>query len=111
MRESNKKIENAIREIKEAQAEKERTRQVREELTAFKDELAGINTKDNDEAIARKIRQLQERKERKEKRRAEKVRRSERQKKLPNWLLGNLGNLANPVHLTSLTDPSPLATR
>ena len=73
LRESNKKIENAIREIKEAQAEKERTRQVREELTAFKDELAGIDTKDNDEAIARKIRQLQERKERKEKRRAEKA--------------------------------------
>ena len=73
LRESNKKIENAIREIKEAQAEKERTRQVREELTAFKDELAGIDTKDNDEAIARKIRQLQERKERKEKRKAEKA--------------------------------------
>ena len=73
LRESNKKIENAIREIKEAQAEKERTRQVREELTAFKDEVAGIDTKDNDEAIARKIRQLQERKERKEKRKAEKA--------------------------------------
>jgi DNA mismatch repair protein MutS2 len=73
LRESNKKIENAIREIREAQAEKERTRLVREELNAFKDELAGIDTKDNDEAIARKIRQLQERKERKEKRRAEKA--------------------------------------
>ena len=73
LRESNKKIENAIREIREAQAEKERTRLVREELNAFKDELAEIDTKDNDEAIARKIRQLQERKERKEKRKAEKA--------------------------------------
>ena len=72
LRESNKKIENAIREIKEAQAEKERTRLVREELNAFKEELAEIDTRDNDEAIARKIRQIQERKERKEKRRAEK---------------------------------------
>jgi DNA mismatch repair protein MutS2 len=73
LRESNKKIENAIREIREAQAEKERTRLVREDLNTFKEELAGIDTKDNDEAIARKIRQLQERKERKEKRRAEKA--------------------------------------
>ena len=73
LRESNKKIENAIREIREAQAEKERTRLVREELNTFKDELAEIDTKDNDEAIARKIRQLQERKERKEKRKAEKA--------------------------------------
>jgi DNA mismatch repair protein MutS2 len=73
LRESNKKIENAIREIREAQAEKERTRLVREELNTFKEELAGIDTKDNDEAIARKIRQLQERKERKEKRKQEKA--------------------------------------
>ena len=42
-------------------------------LNAFKDELAEIDTKDNDEAIARKIRQLQERKERREKRKAEKA--------------------------------------
>ena len=73
LRESNKKIENAIREIREAQAEKERTRLVREELNTFKEELAGIDTKDNDEAIARKIRQLQERKERREKRKQEKA--------------------------------------
>ena len=73
LRESNKKIENAIREIREAQAEKERTRLVREELNAFKEELAEIDTKDSDEAIARKIRQIQERKERKEKRKQEKA--------------------------------------
>ena len=73
LRESNKKIENAIREIREAQAEKERTRLVREELNTFKEELAEIDTKDNDEVIARKIRQLQERKERREKRKLEKA--------------------------------------
>ena len=72
LRESNKKIENAIREIKEAQAEKERTRQAREELRTFSEQIADIDTRDNDEAIARKIRQLQERKERREKRKAEK---------------------------------------
>jgi DNA mismatch repair protein MutS2 len=77
LRESNKKIENAIREIREAQAEKERTRLVREELNTFKEELDTIDTRDNDEAIARKIRQIQERKERKEKRKAEKLARKE----------------------------------
>ena len=73
LRESNKRIENAIREIREQQAEKERTRKIREELDAFKEEVAEIDTRANDEAIARKIRQLQERKERREKRKQEKA--------------------------------------
>ena len=77
LRESNKKIENAIREIREAQAEKERTRLAREELNTFKEELDTIDTRDNDEAIARKIRQIQERKERREKRKQEKLARKE----------------------------------
>ena len=77
LRESNKKIENAIREIREAQAEKERTRLAREELNTFKEELDTIDTRDNDEAIARKIRQIQERKERREKRKAEKLEKKE----------------------------------
>ena len=72
LRESNRKIENAIREIRESQAEKEAARRAREELNAFKEEVAEIDAKDNDEAIARKIRQIQERKERREKRRQEK---------------------------------------
>ena len=78
LRESNKKIENAIREIRESQAEKERARQVREELNAFKDEISDIDTRENDEQIARKIRQLQERKERREKRKAEKAEKASR---------------------------------
>ncbi len=82
LRESNKKIENAIREIKEAQAEKERTRLVREELNAFKEEIADLDTKENDEAIERKIRQIQERKERREKKKKEK--REARGEKLEN---------------------------
>ena len=77
LRESNKRIENAIREIREQQAEKERTRKIREELDAFKEEVAEIDTRANDEAIERKIRQLQERKERREKRKAEKQQKKE----------------------------------
>lgn len=72
LRESNRKIENTIREIREAQAHKEETRRIREELNTFKQEVSEIDTKDNDEMIARKIRQLQERKQRREKRKAEK---------------------------------------
>ena len=72
LRESNRRIENAIREIRESQAEKEAARRVREELNAFKEEVAEIDSA-NDEAIARKMRQIQERKERKEKRKQEKA--------------------------------------
>ena len=77
LRESNRKIENAIREIRESQAEKEAARRAREELNAFKEEVAEIDTRENDELIARKIRQIQERKERREKRKAEKLAKKE----------------------------------
>ena len=77
LRESNRKIENVIREIRESQAEKEAARRAREELNAFKEEVSDIDTKANDEMIARKIRQIQERKERREKRNAEKLARRE----------------------------------
>ena len=79
LRESNRKIENAIREIRESQAEKEAARRAREELNAFKEEVLLIDTKDSDEAIARKMRQIQERKERRDKRRDK--RRQERSEK------------------------------
>ncbi|MDR0394166.1 MAG: endonuclease MutS2 [Tannerella sp.] len=60
---ANAKIENTIREIKEAQAEKERTKSIRRELTAFKETLH--ETKDEDDRIARKMEKLRERQERK----------------------------------------------
>ena len=103
LRESNKRIENAIREIREQQAEKERTRKIREELDAFKEEIAEIDTRATDEAIARKMRQIQDRKERREKRKAEKQQKLEaRGEKLENTsaLDGNLSPLTS--------HPSPL---
>ena len=72
LRESNKRIENAIREIKEQQAEKEATRRIREELDSFRAEIKDIDTKAEDEKIARKIEQIKARKERHAKRQAEK---------------------------------------
>lgn len=60
---SNAKIESTIREIKEAQAEKERTRQVREELTEFKQQVSA--SPENEARIARKIEKIKRRQERK----------------------------------------------
>ena len=73
LRESNRKIENTIREIREHQAEKEETRRIREELNSFKEEIQKVDTKDNDEKIARKMAQIQQRRERHEKRKREKA--------------------------------------
>lgn len=73
LRESNKKIENAIREIRESQAEKAETKRIRDELNEFKAGLQDLDTTATDEMIARKIKQIQERKERKEKRRQERA--------------------------------------
>lgn len=73
LKESNKKIENTIREIRESQAEKEETRRIRREFDAFRDEISDIGQNSDDEMIARKIKQIQERKERREKRKKEKA--------------------------------------
>ncbi len=63
---ANAKIENTIREIKEAQAEKERTKTVRQELEKFKENV--FETKEEDTKITRKMEQLRERQERKKQR-------------------------------------------
>ncbi len=70
--ESNKRIENAIREIREKQAEKEETKKIRQELKEFEQGVNEIDTKDNDDAIARKIEQIKARKERHEQRKKNK---------------------------------------
>ena len=62
LKESNKRIENAIKEIKEQQAEKEETKRIREELNEFKSVVADIDTKAMDEKIARKMEQINQRK-------------------------------------------------
>lgn len=78
--EANRKIENTIREIKEAQAEKERTRLVREELQQFREQVVNDDTRGlmSEEDFAKKLRQMEERKARKEKRKNEKAQKEER---------------------------------
>lgn len=63
LEQSNAKIENTIRSIREAQADKEKTREVRNELADFKTQLEQ-NT-DEQDRIARKIAKIQRRQQRK----------------------------------------------
>ena len=61
--EANAKVENTIREIKEAQAEKEQTKQARRALEEFK--ASALNEKEEDGRIDKKMAKLKQRKERK----------------------------------------------
>ena len=72
--EANKKIENTIREIKEAQAEKEQTRLIREELNQFREQVVSDDTRGlmSEEEFAKKLRQMEERKARKAQRKEKK---------------------------------------
>ena len=65
LQESNAKIENTIRTIKEAQADKERTRTARQELNEFKTQIEERNKQALEEKISRKMEQLREKQERK----------------------------------------------
>lgn len=76
LQESNKRIENAIREIREQQAAKEETRKIRAELESFKEDVADDNWKNpskkksagllSDEDFQKKVEQLKARKQRRE---------------------------------------------
>ena len=85
---SNAVVENTIREIREAQAEKERTREIRNELNEFREQLDQATRSEHDELIERKMRQIQERKKRQEDRRREKTEKAVQDAQRP--ALGNL---------------------
>lgn len=65
LQESNARIENTIRTIKEAQAEKERTRTARQGLTDFRKEVEELDKAATEAQIARKMEKLREKQERK----------------------------------------------
>ena len=71
MKEANARIENTIRAIKEAQAEKEKTRLARQELADFRqsiDEQETADAREQEERIARKMEKLREKQERRKSR-------------------------------------------
>ena len=70
LQESNAKIENTIRTIKESQAEKERTRQTRQELEDFRRQVQEREKAELEEKIARKMESLREKQERKKNKKA-----------------------------------------
>ena len=67
-KESNKKIENVIREIREKQAEKEETKKLRDSLRDFKEGISDMDKQAEDDKIARKMAQILRRKENKKNR-------------------------------------------
>lgn len=68
LRESNAQIENTIRDIREAQAEKEETKRIRQSLNQFKESILTEETENKNDIIARKMQQIIDRKARYEKR-------------------------------------------
>ena len=63
LQESNALVENTIREIKHAQAEKERTRDARQQLEEYRQQLAR-EKHERDEQIEQKMRKIEERRQR-----------------------------------------------
>jgi DNA mismatch repair protein MutS2 len=61
---ANKEVERTIREIREAQAERDRTKVARARLSEFKERLGEEHPSESDAAIDRKMQQLVERRER-----------------------------------------------
>ena len=71
MQEANARIENTIRTIKEAQAEKEKTKLARQELTDFRESMEDLERREQEDKIARKMEKLKEKQNRKMERKAQ----------------------------------------
>ena len=83
LQESNAKIENTIRTIRESQAEKERTRQTRQELEDFRRQVQEKEKAELEEKIARKMESLREKQERKKNKKAKAQQAAAQQPVLP----------------------------
>lgn len=71
LEEANRRIEGTIKQIRESQAEKEKTKTARESLKRFASEVEAGVSDSEDEKIARKIEKLRKRQERREERKRE----------------------------------------
>lgn len=71
---ANKQIENTIKEIRESQAEREKTRKVRRDLSDFTERVVSDNPTERDAQIERKMALIIERKRRQEERKAKRAR-------------------------------------
>ena len=92
LKESNAKIEQTIKDIKEARAEKERTRMIRQDLADFKQNIREIDPDIADEKIRRQMEKLVARRKRKEeKKNAPQLPRGEGSRDVPNQTTNNEG--------------------
>ncbi len=68
--EANRRIEHTIRDIREAQAEKETTRLIRRDLEVFRQQVEGVDSEDQarSEAVAREMEKIERRRQRREER-------------------------------------------
>ena len=73
IQDSNAMIENTIRTIKEAQADKELTRLARQELTEFKDTLSERQNSEEELKIQRKMERIRQSQERRQQRKRDKL--------------------------------------
>ena len=71
LNEANKRIENTIREIRESQADKEKTKQIRAKLVEFKQEVED-SANNQDDLINQKILKLKEKESHRNRKRSEK---------------------------------------
>ena len=94
---ANKEVERTIREIREAQAERDKTKVAREKLSRFKEDLQKDKPSENDAAIERKMQQILARKER------ERIRKEKRGEKIPGQA-GNDGKMAGARKDRALED-------
>ena len=70
--EANRQIEGTIRGIREAQAEKEQTRSLRQSFNEFKDSVEQVDSVENNELIDREMERIARRRQRREERKANK---------------------------------------
>ena len=77
--ESNKRIENTIREIRESQADKEKTKVIRAKLTGFRQEVE-VTATAQDELISQKIQKLKEKESQRHQKRDDKKPVAEKEK-------------------------------
>ena len=89
---ANAQIENTIREIKEAQADKERTRSARQQLQTFREEVGQMSQEELDAYVEKKRKQIEERRKRHQERQAAK-----KQKTLSNSRIEGENKRVSPL--------------
>lgn len=90
--EANRQIEGTIKAIREAQAEKEQTRTLRQSFNEFKESVEVADAAANDEQIEHQMARIERRRQRREERKAEKAVEKEQPQEQPKKLPVEVGS-------------------